>query len=77
MGDVIQRYTHLQELLHIKKEASYNHKNVFPKYRLEHAEREMDNIEQNIEIASIALTENDRVTATNSIQAMTELIYSV
>ena len=41
MANVIQRYSHLQALLYAKKEASSNHKNLFPRSRLEYAEREM------------------------------------
>lgn len=77
MANVIQRYTHLQSLLSAKRQASYNHKNVFPQSRLNYAEREISRIEENMEIASLALSENDRVTATATIQEMTEAIYAI
>lgn len=51
MANIVQRYSYLQFLVEAKREASYNHKNVFPKYRLQHAVREMDKIHSNIEIA--------------------------
>jgi hypothetical protein len=44
MANVIQRYTHLQALLYAKRQASSNHKNLFPKSRLEYAERELERI---------------------------------
>lgn len=39
MANVIQRYTYLQVLIKNKRKAANNQKTVFPKYRLEHAER--------------------------------------
>lgn len=77
MAEVIQRYSHLQALLFAKREAAASHKSLFPRSRLEYAARELGRIEQNIEIAALALSENDRVTATASIQEMTEGIYAV
>lgn len=67
--------THLRALTQAKRTASRNHKNVFPTYRLDLAEQFLEQMDSHSALATIALNDHDRTTATNSIQAMTELIY--
>ena len=75
LAQAIERMTHLRALTKAKRTASNNHKNVFPIYRLQLAEQFLEQMDSHSALATLALNEHDRTTATNSIQAMTELIY--
>lgn len=74
---LLHRAAYLRELLAIKRQHSRNHKNFFPLAHLHFAEERMRQVEDQMDIGSLALGESDRVTATASIQMATELILEV
>lgn len=62
---------YLSNSVKLKREHSKNHKNSFPRAHLEYIEREMDRVDENIGIASLAVSEGDRVVATTQMQVLT------
>ena len=52
-------------------------KSHFPKAHLTFVKEEMQSVEDNLRIAELAVTENDRVTATATIQNMTEALLDI
>lgn len=67
----------LHLLFQAKTETANNYKSHFPKAHLNFVEEELRFAEENLEIASLALSEGDRVTATNTIQALTESLLNI
>jgi hypothetical protein len=60
-----------------KRATANNYKNRFPQAHLIYVESEMQKVYINMDIASMAITENDRTTASTSIQVVTELILTI
>jgi hypothetical protein len=77
MAAIIEKMKHLDLLLKAKTETSSHYKSHFPKAHLNFVEEELRFAEENLEIASLSMSEGDRVTATSTIQAITEGLLNV
>ena len=64
-------------MIRSKAEMVKHHKSHFRKENLAYVEEEMRTIEDSLEIASVTVAEGDRVTATATIQGITELLLGV
>lgn len=53
-----------------KQQSANNYKSHFPKANLNYVEDEMTRVGENVEIAQLAVSEGDRVTATATIQSL-------
>jgi hypothetical protein len=67
----------LQILIGAKRASCGDYKSRFPKAHLIFVESEMQKVLMNVDIAAMAISENDRVTASTSIQVVTEAILTV
>lgn len=77
MTAIIEKMKHLDLLLKAKTETYNHYKSHFPKAHLNFVEEELRFAEENLEIASLSMSEGDRVTATSTIQAITEGLLNV
>ena len=77
LDSLTERYQLLSELMKMKREECNSQKCLFPRQYLAIAEEQMEQLQHNIEIASIAVADEDRTTATTSLQVGAELVSSI
>ena len=74
---LVGRYQALGEALKGRKEECRAYRSLFPRAQLEIAEELLLQLHCQIEVGSVAVGEDDRLTAATSLQAATELVNSI
>ena len=77
LASIVEKINFLRRLYQSKKEMENNCNSHFPKAHLNFVEEEMRGVEENLEIAQLSVSENDRVTATATIQNIAEALLDI